>query len=112
MNEETVTKAILSECLDYCYSDPCNIAVLENIKFHISGNCNAVVNYIAQHTEYSEKEIRNTLDDLIKKNLITVKNSEIPRRETYELTELGERIITYYIEDVLHLYDELLTEEY
>lgn len=110
MCEEKFTKAELSACLDYCYSSPCSIAVLENIKFYVSGNCNMVVNYIAQHTEYSSKEIRETLDILIEKGLIIITGEGIAGRETYELTELGEKIIAYYIEDALHLYDELLSE--
>lgn len=110
MCEEKITKAELSACLDYCYSNPCSMAVLENIKFYVSGNCNMVVDYIAKHTEYSCKEIRETLDILIEKSLVIIVEKNDSRKATYELTELGEKIIAYYIEDTLHLYDELLSE--
>lgn len=113
MCEEKFTKAELSACLDYCYSNPCSMAVLGNIKFDTSENCNVVVNHIAKRTEYSSKEIRKTLDALVGKGLVII-TEKISGRELYKLTELGERIVAYYIEDALHLYDELLfeTDEY
>ena len=110
MGPKRITNAELTDCVDYCYSNPCSTAVLENILFYVSGNKNTITKYIASHTEFSSKEIKEAIEELKNRNMIEFTNEGDQEKELCFLTTLGERTINYYMEDVIHLYDNVITE--